>query len=56
MDRIEDGVLAPVAAWVSGDHLTAATDHDLIDIAANPDILMTIGDRDRVIVGVLAHE
>ena len=50
MDWIEDGVLARIAAWVLGDHLPTATDHDLVDIAADPDILMAIGDRDRVIV------
>ena len=50
VDRIEDGVLARVTAWVPGDHFAAATDHDLVDIAADPDIVMAIGDRDRVIV------
>jgi len=50
VDRIEDGVLARVTAWVPGDHLATATDHDLVDIAADPDIVMAIGDRDRVIV------
>jgi len=50
VDRIEDGVLARVTAWVPGDHLATAADHDLVDIAADPDIVMAIGDRDRVIV------
>jgi len=35
---------------------SGTADHDLIDIAADPDLLMAIGDRDRVIVGVIAHE
>ena len=50
MDRIEDSVLARVTAWVPGDHFAAATDNHLIDISADPDIMVAIGDRDRVIV------
>ena len=53
MDRIEDSVLARVAAWVSGNLLTPAANNDLVDIAADPDILMAIRDRNRVIVGVI---
>lgn len=56
VERVKDHVLAIVTTRVSGDHLPATTDHDLIDIAADPDILVAIGDRDRVIVGVIAHE
>jgi len=50
MDRIEDGVLARVTAWVPGDHFATAADNHLVDIAADPDIMVAIGDRDRVIV------
>ena len=56
MDRSEDSVLARVAAWVSGNHLTPAANNDLVDIAADPDILMAISDWNRVIVGVIAHQ
>ncbi len=59
MDRVKDHVLAIVAARMTRDDLTAATDHDLIDVmsetclwhdAPDPDIAVTIGDRHRVIV------
>ena len=32
------------------------TNHDLVDIAAKPDITMAVGDRHRVIVGLVAHQ
>ena len=56
MDGIEDGILARITAWVLCDHLPTATNHDLVDIAADPDILMALRDRNRVIVGVIAHQ
>ena len=56
VDRIEDHILPVVAAWMPGNHLPAAADHDLIDIAAHPDILMAVCNRDRVIIGVVPHE
>ena len=45
MDRIEDHILAVVAAWVPCDDLAAAANHDRADIAPDPDIAVATGDR-----------
>src|SRR3546814_3936604 len=47
MQRIEDDVFAFPAPRMAGDDLAAAADHHRVDVAANPDILMPVGDRDR---------
>jgi hypothetical protein len=44
MDRIEDQVLAVVGTGVAGNDLSPATDDHLMDIAPDPDLLVTIGD------------
>jgi len=56
VDRIEDHVLPAVAARMARDDIAAAADHDHIDIAADPDVAMAVGDRDRVVVGLVAHQ
>ena len=56
MDGIEDDVLPLPAPWMTSDDLAAATDHHLIDIATHPDVLVAIGDRDRIVVGLVAHQ
>ena len=56
MERIEDDVFPFPAPWMASDDLTAAADRHLVDIAADPDILMAIGDRDGIVVGLVAHE
>ena len=56
VDRIEDHVLAVVAAWMARDDLAAAADHDRVDIAADPHLTVAISDRDRVVVGLVAHQ
>jgi hypothetical protein len=50
MDRIEDHVLAVVAAQMACDDLATAADHDRVDIAPDPDVAMAVGDRHRVVV------
>ena len=65
MDRVEDHVLTIMAAWMPCDDLAAAADHDLIDVmsetclwhdATDPDVTVAVGDRHRVIVGLVAHQ
>ena len=56
MDRIEDHVLAVVAARVPCHDLAAAANHDRADIAPDPDIAVATGDRDKVIIGLVAHQ
>jgi hypothetical protein len=41
---------------MAGDDLATATDHHLVNIASDPDILMPIGDRHGIVVGLVAHE
>ena len=54
--RIEDHVLAVVAPGMAGDDLAAAADHHLVDVAADPDVAVAVGDRHRVVVGLVAHQ
>ena len=56
VDRIEDHVLAVVAPGMAGDDLAAAADHHLVDVAPDPDVAVAIGDRHRVVVGLVAHQ
>ncbi len=56
MHRIEDQVLAAVAAGMTGDDLATAADHDLADVAAQPDIAVTIGDGHGIVVGLVADQ
>ncbi len=56
MDRVEDDVFPlPAPRMASNDLATAADDH-LIDIAPDPDILMTVGGRHGIIIGLVAYE
>ena len=45
------GIIGPL---VAGDHLGAAADDDLVDIAADLNLVMGAGDRHRVIVVAIA--
>ena len=56
MDRIEDHVLALIAAGMTCDDVATAADHHRVDIAPDPDVAMAVGDRDRVVVGLVAHQ
>lgn len=56
MDRVEDQFIAIPAPGMAGDHLAAAADHNHMDIAPDPDILMAVCNRHRVIIGLVAHE
>ena len=53
--RLEDHVGLLVGPSVPRDHFRAAADDDLADIAADLDLAMSIGDRHRVIVAVVAY-
>ena len=39
---------------MAGDHLGAAADDDLVDIAADLNLVMSVGDRNRVVVVAIA--
>ena len=56
MQGIEDDVLPLPTPGMAGDDLAAAADHHLTDIAPDPDILMAIGDRDGIVVGLVADQ
>ena len=56
MNWIEDHVLTVVAAWVSGDDLAAAADHDRVNLALDPDVPVAESDRDRVVFGLVTHQ
>ena len=46
--KVQDGV--------TRDHLTTTANDHLSDIAADPDVAVTVGDRHRVIIGLVAHQ
>ena len=52
--RIEDHVRFFVGPLVAGDDFRAAADDDLVDIAADLNLVMSAGDRNRVIVVAIA--
>ena len=56
MDGVKDHVLAIPAPRVAGNDITAAANHNLVDIAAKPYIPVAIGDRNRIIIGLVAHQ
>ena len=56
MHRIEDRVLAVVAAWMTGDDFAAAADYDGVDIGPDPDVAMAISHGHRVVVRLVAHQ
>jgi hypothetical protein len=55
MHRVKDHVFAIPTPRVAGDDITATAKDHLIDIAAKPDVTMTIGNWHRVIVGFVVH-
>ena len=52
--RIEDHISLLTGPLVAGDHLGAATDDDLVDIAANLDLVMGVCDRHGIVVVAIA--
>lgn len=56
MHLIEDHVLSVVAARVARDEFANAADHDLVDIAPDPDVTVAAGNQHRIIVGPVAHQ
>ena len=49
VDRIEDHVLAFRTAGMACDDLATAADHDLVDVAPDPDVAVAAGDGHRVV-------
>ena len=56
MHRVKDHILAVVTTRMAGDDPATAADHDLVDIAPQPDIAVAISDRHGIIVGLVAHQ
>ena len=56
MHRVKDHVFAIPTPGVAGDDITATANDHLTDIAAKPDIAVPVGDRNRIIVGFVAHQ
>jgi hypothetical protein len=56
MQRVENEVLALVGAWMTGDHLSAAGDHHLVDVAADQNLAVPVGGRHRVVGAAIAHQ
>ncbi len=54
MHRIEDHVSFLVGPAVAGDHLCAAANDDLMDVAPDLNLVVCVGDRDGIIVGAIA--
>ena len=56
VDRVEDDVFPIPAPRMASNDLATAADHHLVDIAPHPDVLMTLGDRHGIVVGLVAHQ
>ena len=56
MQRVEDQVLAVVGPAVPGNHLRAARDNDLVDVAPDQHLAVAIGHGHRVVVAPAAHQ
>src|SRR5947209_7798639 len=56
MQRVEDKVLAFIGARMTGDHLRAAGDHYLVDVAADQNLAVPVGGRHRVVGAAIAHQ
>ena len=56
MQGVEADVFPLVAAGMAGYDLAAAADHELAHIAADPDLLVAEGDRNGIVVGLVAHQ
>jgi len=56
MQRIEDDVFPFPTAGMTGDDLAASADHHFVHIAPDPDLPVAIGDRNRVVVGLVADQ
>src|SRR3546814_116527 len=56
MHRIEDDVFPFPAPGMAGDDLATAANHHFVDITPDPDILMAVGDRHGIVVGLVADE
>ena len=56
VQRVKDGVFALVGPAVAGDDLGAAPDHHLLDVGAHPHLVVSVGNRDGVVVGLEAHQ
>lgn len=54
MDRTEVHPFAFAAVWMPRDHLAAAAHYDPVDMAAQPDVAVATGNRNRVIRGPAA--
>ena len=56
MQRIEDQLLAFVAAPMPGDLFAAAADDHLIDVSSQQYFAVAVARRNRVVVGPIAHQ
>ena len=53
---IEDQLLTPVAATMTGDLLTPADDHDDVHVALHHHVAVAVGGWHRVVVAAVAHQ
>src|SRR3954468_16434285 len=56
MQRVEDELLAPIAARMPGDNRRPAGDHHLRDIALHQHRAVAVSGRHRVVVAVVTHQ
>ena len=56
MQWVEDQVLAVVGPAVPGNHLRAARDNDLVDVAPDQHLAVAIGHGHRVVVAAVTHQ
>ena len=56
VQRIEDQLLTPVAATMTGDLLTPADDHDDVHVALHHHVAVAVGGWHRVVVAAVAHQ
>ena len=56
MQRIKNKVLTLVGALMPGNHLGAAGDRHLVDVAADQDLTVAVGGRHRIVSAAIAHQ
>ena len=56
MERVEDEVVSIVGPPMAGDDFSATADHNLVYISADQNVPMTVGHRDRIVIGPVSDQ
>ena len=56
MERVEDEVVALVGPSMPSDDLRTTADYDFVDVSPDQHLPMTVGHRNRVVVGTVPDQ